>query len=224
MRQRDLLLLQSHQLSHHPQHQHEDQTYLTDFQPKQSRCTLCQTPMCSTRRTNLLMSRIRSQPYHFILMICLSTRVQTPSLTSSSPLTISVKKGEKILRGSLHSVRGSIGLGLKTLVYRRITFVYFSIYDRWFMFLLLLFITSVLCFYYSVLYLVCLCLSQCFVAFLCTFKILLLCLKYFTLVPQQDLVPRCIYYGVFCIGCVLDMQLIIMVGLHCIACPDEHFT
>ena len=43
--------------------------------------------------------------------------VQTPSSTNSSPLVISVKKGEKILRGSLHSVRGSIGSDLETLVY-----------------------------------------------------------------------------------------------------------
>ena len=43
--------------------------------------------------------------------------VQTPSPTSSSPLAILVKKGEKILRGSLHSVRGSIGSDIETLVY-----------------------------------------------------------------------------------------------------------
>ena len=43
--------------------------------------------------------------------------VQTPSPTSSSPLAISVKKGKKILRGSLHSVKGSIGSDLETLVY-----------------------------------------------------------------------------------------------------------
>ena len=130
--------------------------------------------MCSTQWTSLLMYRVKSQPYHLRLMICPSARVQTSSPTNSSPLAIPIKTGEKILRGSLHSVRGSLGLGLETLVHRRITIVYFTFYDCWFMFLLLLFITSVLCFYYSVLYLVCLCLSQCFVAFLCTFKILLL--------------------------------------------------
>ena len=27
---------------------------------------------------------------------------------------------------------------------------------------------------------------------------------------------------VFYIGCVLDMQVIIVIGLHYIACPDEH--
>ena len=42
--------------------------------------------------------------------------VQTSSPTSSSLLAIPVKKGEKILRGNLHSVRGSIGLDSKTLV------------------------------------------------------------------------------------------------------------
>ena len=46
-----------------------------------------------------------------------STMVQTPSPTSSNPLAILVKKGEKILRGSLHSVRGSIGSDLETSVY-----------------------------------------------------------------------------------------------------------
>ena len=139
--------------------------------------------MCSTRRTSLHMSKVRSQPYHLRSMICPSTRVQTPSPTSSNLLAIPIKKGEKILRGSLHNVRGSIGLGLETLVNRRITFVYFSIYDCWFMFLLLLFIILVLWFYYSVLYLVYLCLPYCFVAFFCAFKIFLICLKSFTLVP-----------------------------------------
>ena len=43
--------------------------------------------------------------------------VQTPSPPSSSPLDIPIKKGEKILRESLHSVRGSIGSDLETLVY-----------------------------------------------------------------------------------------------------------
>ena len=43
--------------------------------------------------------------------------VQTPSPPSSSPLAILIKKGEKILRGSLHSVRGSISSDLETLVY-----------------------------------------------------------------------------------------------------------
>ena len=71
------------------------------------------------------MSKVRSQPYHLRSMICPSTRVQTPSPTSSNLLAIPIKKGEKILRGSLHNVRGSIGLGLETLVNRRITFVYF---------------------------------------------------------------------------------------------------
>ena len=42
---------------------------------------------------------------------------QTPSPTSSSPLAIPVKKGAKILKGSFHSVRGSIGSDLETLVY-----------------------------------------------------------------------------------------------------------
>ena len=59
-------------------------------------------------------------------MICLSTMVQTSSPTSSSPLAIPIKKGEKFLKGSLHSVRGSIDLGLETMVIgRQFTFAYF---------------------------------------------------------------------------------------------------
>ena len=42
--------------------------------------------------------------------------IQISSPPSSSPLAIPVKKGEKILRESLHSVRGSIGSDLETLV------------------------------------------------------------------------------------------------------------
>ena len=62
------------------------------------------------------MSSVKSQPYHLRSMIYPSTMVQTSSPTSSSLLAILVKKGEKILRGNLHSVRGSIGLDSKTLV------------------------------------------------------------------------------------------------------------
>ena len=53
----------------------------------------------------------------------------------------------------------------------------------WFMLLLLLFITLVLCFYNSVLYSVLLCLPYCFVALFFALKIFLICLKYFTLMP-----------------------------------------
>ena len=63
------------------------------------------------------MSKVKSQPYHLRSLTYLSTVVQTPSLPSSSPLDIPIKKGEKILRESLHSVRGSIGSDLETLVY-----------------------------------------------------------------------------------------------------------
>ena len=65
----------------------------------------------------MLMSRVKSQPYHLRSMTYMSTMIQTLSPPSSSPLAISVKKGEKILRGSLHSVRGSIGSDIETLVY-----------------------------------------------------------------------------------------------------------
>ena len=59
-------------------------------------------------------------------MIYPSTRVQTSSPTSSSPLAISVKKEEKFLKGSLHIVRGSISLGLETMVIgHQFTFAYF---------------------------------------------------------------------------------------------------
>ena len=63
------------------------------------------------------MSRVKSQPYHLKLMTYPSSMVQTSSPTSSSPLAILVIKGEKILRRSLHCVRGSISLDLETLVY-----------------------------------------------------------------------------------------------------------
>ena len=129
MRQRDLLLLQKAQLSHHPQHQHEDQTDSIVFQPEQSRCTLCQTPICSTRQTSLHMSRVKSQPYHLRSMIFPSTRVQTLSPTISSPLAIPVKKWEKILRGSLHN-QGEHSLGLRNIgSFRLFIFVYFSFYN-----------------------------------------------------------------------------------------------
>ena len=59
--------------------------------------------------------------------------VQTPSLPNSSPLAIPVKKGEKILKGSLHSVRGSIGSNLETLVY------WLSVYLSFFIFLAAIF-------------------------------------------------------------------------------------
>ena len=54
-------------------------------------------------------------------------------------LAIPIKKGEKILRGSLHSVRGSIGLGLETLVIGS-QVVYFCLF--------LAFITAGLCLYF----------------------------------------------------------------------------
>ena len=186
MRQRDILLLQRAQISHHLQHQHEDQTDSIVFQLEQGRCALCQTPMCSTRRTSLHMSRVRSQPYHLRSMICSSTRVQTSSSTSSSPLAILVKKGEKILRGGLHS-QGEHSLGLRNIgSFRRFTFVYFITVGL--LCLLLSFKALVLYFNFSlysviVVYLIAL---QHF--FFCAFKILLICLKYLTLVPQQDLV------------------------------------
>ena len=52
--------------------------------------------------------------------------VQNPSLTSSSPLAIPVKKGEKIFRRSLYSVRGSIGSDLETLVIGLFGFIFFA--------------------------------------------------------------------------------------------------
>ena len=54
-------------------------------------------------------------------------------------LAIPIKKGEKILRGNLHSVRGSIGLGLETLVIGS-QVVYFCLF--------LAFITAGLCLYF----------------------------------------------------------------------------
>ena len=72
--------------------------------------------MCSTPRPSLLISKVRSQLYPHRSMIYPWTRDQIQSSINSSLFGHSGKKGEKILRGSLHSVRGSIGLGLETLV------------------------------------------------------------------------------------------------------------
>ena len=97
----DSLLPQSHQLSHHPQHQHEDQIDSTIFLTEQCRCTPCQIPICGTQQTSLLMSRVKSQLYHLRSMTYLSAMVQTPCKTSSSPLAIPIKKEEKYFEGEL---------------------------------------------------------------------------------------------------------------------------
>ena len=76
-----------------------------------------------------------------------------------------------------------------------------------------------------------LCLFHCFVAFyyfyfllfiFLYFQMLQNYLKYLTPLPQQDFVSQMQILCVFCISCVLDMQLIIVIGLQCFACPDEH--
>ena len=89
--------------------------------------------------------------------------VQTPSLPNSSPLAIPVKKGEKILRGSLNSVRGSIGSNLETLVYWLSVYLGLLFASITAVFTVFLFKTSVQfalnCFN---LYSVYLCLSLCF--------------------------------------------------------------
>ena len=111
----------------------------------------------------MLMSSVKSQPYHLRSMIYPSTRVQTPSLTSSSPLAIPVKKGEKILRGSLHSVRGSIVSDLETLVYWLSVYLGLLFASITAVFTVFLFKTSIQCALNCFnLYLVYLCLSLCF--------------------------------------------------------------
>ena len=83
--------------------------------------------------------------------ICLWRGDQIRSLINSSSFGHSGQKGgetfEGELRKSLHSVRGSIGLGLETLVIGSQA-VYlcliFSFYNYWFMFMLLLFLFKIL--------------------------------------------------------------------------------
>ena len=125
----DSLLHQRLQHNHPLQHLHEDSTDLIAFLLEWTNYILCQTLMCSTPRTNLLMSRVRSLPYPLKSMIFPLTRVQIQSPTSSRPLTISIKKGEKILMRSLHS-QGEHSLGLRNIgSFRRFTFIYFSFYN-----------------------------------------------------------------------------------------------
>ena len=136
-----------------------------------------------------------------------STMVQNPSLTSSSPLAIPVKKGEKIFRRSLYSVRGSIGSDLETLVISLFGFIFYF-YN--YCFYCFLFKTSVQfdlkCFN---LYSVCLCLSLCFCSI---FFVLLDIANMFWVLHTcalSRIIPRCIYFVYFALIMWLDMQVII---------------
>ena len=77
--------------------------------------------MCSTQRPNLRTSRDRSLPCLLRLRICLWHGDPIQCLTSSSLFGHSGQKGgenfEVELQKSLHSVRGSIGLVLETLIH-----------------------------------------------------------------------------------------------------------
>ena len=117
----DLLLLQSPQHSHPLLYQHEDQTDSIAFLIEWIRCLPCWTPMCSTQRPSLHTSRDRSLNCLLRLRICPWHGDQIQSLASSSLFGHSDQKGgeifERELRKRLHSVRGSIGLVLETLVF-----------------------------------------------------------------------------------------------------------
>ena len=117
----DLLLLQSPQHNHPLLHQHEDQTDLIAFLIEWIRCLPCWTPMCNTQWPSLRTSRDRSLHCLLKLRICPWHGDQIQSLTSFSLFGHSGQKaGENFegeLRKSLHSVRGSIGLVLETLVF-----------------------------------------------------------------------------------------------------------
>ena len=67
--------------------------------------------------------------------------------------------------------------------------------------------------------------STFFISPLCSnffFLVLVDYLEYYTLVTLLDLVSLMQILLVFCIGCVLEMQLILVIGLNCIACLDDH--
>ena len=204
MRQRDLLLLQSHQLSHHPQHPHKDQIDLVVFQPEESRYTPCLTPICSTPQPSLLISRVRSQLYPYRSMIYPQTRDRIQSPISSSLFGHSdQKKGENV-EGELAQCQGEHRFRFRNIGYwftSGLLLFIFSFYNCWFMFMLLLLLFKTLVhfsFINSILYSV---LEFVTISMLCNifqyFQILIIRLEYFTLVPQQDLVPRCIYFMYF---------------------------
>ena len=139
-----------------------------------------------------------------------STMVQTLSPTSSSPLAIPVKKGKKILRGSLHSVKGSIGSDLETLVYWLLVYLglFFCFYNCCVYYFL--FKTSVqFAFKCFSLYSVCLCLSLCF----CSIFFVLLDIANMSWVlytfALSWIILRCIYFVYFALVVWLDMQVII---------------
>ena len=109
-------------------------------------------------------SRDRSLPCLLRLRICLWREDQIQSLTSSSLFGHSSQKGGENFEGelwkSLHSVRGSIGLGLETLVIGSqavclCLFLAFITTGFMFMLLLLLFKTSIYSVFNFNLYSVC---------------------------------------------------------------------
>ena len=150
--------------------------------------------MCSTLRPSLHMSRDRSLHCLHKSRTCPRRKDQIQSLISSSLFGhFGQKGGENFvgeLRKSLHNVRGSIGLGLETLVISS---------QMAYLCLLLAFITTSLClcfycFHLKLQYTLCLfsvfiqfviisMLCSIFFFFFCAFKILPICLKYFILVP-----------------------------------------
>ena len=101
--------------------------------------------MCSTLRASLHTSRVRSLHCFPRSTTCLWHRDHIRNLINSSSFSHSGQKGGENFKGelrkSLHNVRGSIGLGLETLVISsRAVYLclVFSFYNGWFMFMLLL--------------------------------------------------------------------------------------
>ena len=116
------------------------------------------------------------------------------------PFGHSSQKGGENLQGECAQFQGEHSLGLKTLVHSSglPLFILAFITDG-LLFLLFQLKVLVLCFYNSVLYSVFV-----FTLLLCSifqyFQILLICLKYLTLVPQQDIDSQIQILRVFCIG------------------------
>ena len=157
-------------------------------------------------------------------MICPSTGVQILSPTSSSPLAIPIKKGEKTLRGSLHSVRGSISSDLEKLVYWLSVYLGLLFASITVVFTIFLFKTLVQCALNCFnLYSIYLCLSLCF----CSIFFLLLDIANMSWVLHtcalSRIVPRYIYFVYFALVVWLDMQVIFNECFFS-TCPDEHFS
>ena len=176
----------------------------------------CLTPMCNTPWTNLHTSRVRLLLYLLILRICRWCRdpIQSPS-SSSLFGHFGQKRGENF-EGEYAQLRGSRAQSLVycwqfSIFMFGLNFI--SVYNSWIVLLLSFKSLSTLFLTFSLIFSTCVCFFHCFVAFFQYFQMLLNYLEYYTLVPLQDLVSLMQILLVFCIGCVLDMQLILVLVL-----------